>query len=369
MSRTDRQTATDHLTNADTVPISREQTPVTITLATTPHRRRLPVARAIALAAGVSAMSGLGLVVAGPAGASTLDGTATITSPGTTTEINSGGSATQFTVTLPAQAACDGDTATDGYHVYSYLLPQGTPLSGVSFAGGSPTKGLGLFEAVGTYYGPVNTAIGTGQIVGIPNDFEWAPMIADAYLPLTGAGGLLYSGSGATASGIWEAGLTCANTDGVPVDNWNTEVMFTASSSDPNGFVWSAVPGAPTTTTTTTTTTTASSTTTTTSATSTTDPGSATSTTTSTNPDSSTSTTSTTAAAATSGDDNGTGSSVDAASTSPTGSSGTTGGTLAFTGIRATRDIGIGLLGVGLGLMLLGWGYRRRIRAGRQAGQ
>ena len=126
-------------------------------------------------------------------------------------------------------------------YVYSYLLPLGTALSGVTFEG-APNKGLGLF-AGGTYYGPVNTAIGTGQIVGIPNDFDWAPIITNNYIPLTGSGGLLYTGSGSSASGIWNAGIVCANSSGVPVDNWNTEVTFLASSTDANGFVWTAVPG------------------------------------------------------------------------------------------------------------------------------
>ena len=96
-------------------------------------------------------------------------------------------------------------------------------------------QGYGLVDNIGTYYGPVNTAIGTGQIVGIPNNFEWAPIIAKSYVPLTGSSGLLYTGSGTSASGIWEAGIVCANTSGVPVDNWNTEVTFAAKASDTNG--------------------------------------------------------------------------------------------------------------------------------------
>ena len=178
-----------------------------------------------------------------PAGAATVNGIATIASPGTTTPLASGGSATQFTVSLPPQAACSGDTATGGYHVFSYLAPQGDGPLRVSFPGGVPIEGLGLVDTLGTYYGPVNTAIGTGQIIGIPNDFEWAPMITNSYIALTGAGGLLYTGSGSTASGVWEAGIACANASGAPIDNWNTEVTFSASSSDSNGFVWSAVPG------------------------------------------------------------------------------------------------------------------------------
>ena len=58
----------------------------------------------------------------GVAGASTLDGVANIASPGTTNSLTSGGSETEFTLSLPPQAACSGDTETDGYHVFSYLV-------------------------------------------------------------------------------------------------------------------------------------------------------------------------------------------------------------------------------------------------------
>lgn len=197
------------------------------------HSARLSLAVVLTLA---TAVAGLVLATGGPAGASTLNGVATIASPGTSTALTSGGSTTQFTVSLPAQAACDGDTATDGYHVYSYLVEEGTALSSVTFLS-HPSAGYGLYQANGQYYGPVNTAVSTGAIPNpLPNDFEWAG--------LTGHGvSLLYTGSGSTASGIWEAGIACANSSGTLTDNWNTQVTFKASSSDPNGYTWTAVPG------------------------------------------------------------------------------------------------------------------------------
>ncbi len=202
--------------------------------------RRLANAAAAAVAATV--MVATIAATAPPAGASTVDGIATIAQPGTTTPLLSGASTDPFTVALPSGASCDGDTASGGYHVYSYLLPAGTALSSVTFVS-HPSAGLGFFNPSGTYFGPVNTAIGTGEIPSLPNNFEWAPIIANNYIPLTGAGGLLYTGSGTTASGVWEAGIVCANSSGAPVDNWNTEVTFSANATDTNGFVWSAVPG------------------------------------------------------------------------------------------------------------------------------
>ena len=66
---------------------------------------------------------------------------------------------------------------------------------------------------------------------------QWAPLVTSFGVTTDQ---LLY-GTGNT-SGVWEAGILCAK-NGVPTDNWNTEVTFTANGSDANGFVWSAVPG------------------------------------------------------------------------------------------------------------------------------
>jgi hypothetical protein len=167
-----------------------------------------------------------------------VGGMATIAPPGTTavTPLESGASTTEFTVALPANAACAGDTAHQGFHVYSYLVRRGTDLSAVTFVN-YPSAGYGIVDTTGTYYGVVNTAISTGQIIGIPNDFKWAPLV-------TTDGGsvalsqLLYSGT----TGVWETGIACADTHGKLSADWNTEITFSASSNDPHGFTWSTVP-------------------------------------------------------------------------------------------------------------------------------
>ncbi|HEY5251561.1 MAG TPA: fibronectin type III domain-containing protein [Acidimicrobiales bacterium] len=182
---------------------------------------------------------GLSLATASaPASAATLGAHATITNPATSAALSSGGSQTTFTVVLPPQAACSGDTAANGYHVSSFLVPLATNITTVSFVGGSPSQGLGLVNENG-YYGSANTAPTTGQVIDIPADFEWAD------LQNVGAtASSLDNGS----SAIWEAGLVCENASGTVTDYWSTYVTFTASGSDPNGFVWTAsfLPGAPT---------------------------------------------------------------------------------------------------------------------------
>lgn len=201
------------------------------------RRIRTPRSALSLVVAGVLAIAGATLTGVGTASASTLDGIATIQSP-TNAPLTSGGSTTQFTVALPANAACSGDTASGGYHVYSYLVKQGTNISSLTF-GTLPSAGYGLLDANGTYFGPANTAITTGQIIGIPTDLEWEPLANG--VGLAPPGGLLYSSG---TSGIWEAGIACANTSGVLTDYWNTEITFSSSGSDPNGFVWSVAPPA-----------------------------------------------------------------------------------------------------------------------------
>ena len=46
-------------------------------------------------------------------------------------------------------------------------------------------------------------------------------------------------------TGVWEAGILCANNTTHVTDYWNTEITFSADSNDSPGFTWSAVSGDP----------------------------------------------------------------------------------------------------------------------------
>jgi hypothetical protein len=192
------------------------------------------VSRCAAAATVPVAAGWLALLLAGPAGAASLGGAATIAPPGATaaTPLMSGGSATTFTVALPPSAACSGDTMHAGYHVYSYLVKSGTDLADVRFTD-LPSVGYGIVSNGGRYYGPVNTGMRTGEIVEIPNDFAWAHLVrgGGGNIPLSQ---LLYAGS----SGAWDTGLACANTHGTLSNDWNTEITFLANAADRAGFVW-----------------------------------------------------------------------------------------------------------------------------------
>ncbi len=199
---------------------------------------RLRSLRAAGLCAALTTSVALGALLFAPlAAAATVVSTATIAAPGATArgELSAGGSSTVFTVALPANASCPADTAHHGYRVYSYLEPKGSDLSAVRFID-FPSRGYGMVDPSGRYYGAINTALGTGQIVGIPNDFEWGPLVRS--VPLSRL-------VGGTNHGVWEAGIACATTRGALARYWNTQVTFTADAGDARGFAWHAVPGPP----------------------------------------------------------------------------------------------------------------------------
>jgi hypothetical protein len=184
------------------------------------------LAGGVAVAGGV-ALVGPALAGVGPAGAATASAEL-IARPGTSTPLGSGGSATPYGVVLPAGASCPGDTAHDGDHVYSYLVPKGASPTDVSFKTGIPSRWFG-YIAEGAYYGAVNTAESTGQIVGLPTSFTWARLTASDLFP------------GGARTATWEGGIACADTHGVVTDYWNSEIRFTADASDPGGFTWVVV--------------------------------------------------------------------------------------------------------------------------------
>jgi hypothetical protein len=162
--------------------------------------------------------------VAGAASASTE----VITRPDQSVPLNSGGSATEYGVALPSGAGCPGDTAHDGYHVFSYLVPKGVSPTAVSFLTGDPSRYFG-YIAEGAYFGAVNTAQVTGQIVTLPPAFTWSRLTPQDLFA-----------HGVTSS-IWDGGIACANVHGVVTNYWNSEVLFTASSTDPGGFTWRVI--------------------------------------------------------------------------------------------------------------------------------
>jgi hypothetical protein len=186
-----------------------------------------PARRAVVVALAVLACTAAVAGTAQVAGAATAGGEVLVT-PGTTRALTSGASTTPYGVVLPAGASCPGDTAHDGYHVFTYLVPAGDSPTDVSFRTGDPSKWYG-YVAEGAYIGAINTAESTGQIVGLPTSFVWTRLTPQILFP-----------DGAHTA-VWNGGIACADTHGQVTDYWNSTIRFTADASDPHGFTWRVI--------------------------------------------------------------------------------------------------------------------------------
>ena len=102
----------------------------------------------------------------------------------------SGGSTTQFGLSLPAQqggeggssaASCANYSQSNPQQLDSYLVPEGTDPSTVTFSDAGPSTGGGLF-ANGSYYGFI-TIVGTsGQLPSLPDRLRMGA-VADRQCP------------------------------------------------------------------------------------------------------------------------------------------------------------------------------------------
>jgi hypothetical protein len=181
---------------------------------------------AVSAAVAVAALVLVGTSSAGAAG--TNSGAAVPTNPADNTPLTSGGSATEWTLNLPAQAACSGDTANQGFHIFSYVVPASVDPATLTFnAASGPSSGNPLVDVTGSAYTAKNTAVNTGQVTQIPS-FDWR------LFATTDQGGTRL----ALPPGGYNVGIACANTTGQGDRFWNVVVTFTASASDPNGETW-----------------------------------------------------------------------------------------------------------------------------------
>lgn len=226
-------------------------------------------AAGVALAT-ISAMSFVGV---GTASAATSDGTATLVtgSNSSTTPLTNGNSDTVYGVNLQASAQaangvvnnrpdCSADSATGSTTVYIYLVHQGEDPTKLNETAGEPgtlpdaSTTLTMFDSNGTVEtnqtGPFgntqNTAAGTGQINLPPTqNFTWGQITASTGggVPLTGASGLLYSGT----TGVWHGGYVCYKAGTGVTDWWGFTVTFTqaATGGGSQGFTWTVTPDQP----------------------------------------------------------------------------------------------------------------------------
>jgi hypothetical protein len=149
------------------------------------------------------------------------------------TPLRSSGSRGMFALSVPSDARCPGDSSkSPWYNMWSYLVPSGTDIRTVHFKGFFPDKGLPLIEA-GRYFGPYPVEKDSGRLHTLPNDFTMARFRASDFL------------SNGARSATWDMGIVCAPFTGEAVDVWHAQIQVTASSSDPQGYIWSAVRPSP----------------------------------------------------------------------------------------------------------------------------
>jgi hypothetical protein len=137
--------------------------------------------------------------------------------------LNSGGSATLFTLKLPDGAACPGDTAHKGYLLFSYTVPVEVAPDRVTFPSNSPNIGVDLIDTNGEPFVAQATGVDTG-VVPQPPPFVWSRY--DHHPE-------------ALPPGTYNVGLACVYNYRV-VKYWNARVTFVASDRDPGGFTWTA---------------------------------------------------------------------------------------------------------------------------------
>ena len=199
---------------------------------------RFTRSRAWAGVAVLAAATALPLLNASPAAAlGTPAGVAEIRNTNGVALLNGGDSDDTFTLRLPANASCGGDSNNSGYRVQSYIVPGSVQPNTLQFDLGGPIpQGVGanfsqaMYDTDGTPYvnaqtAPQTVANGPGQVINIPN-FNyaiWAP--------------------GDIAPGVYNIGIACTLGPASATqmkEFWNTKITVTANpgGADPADINW-----------------------------------------------------------------------------------------------------------------------------------
>lgn len=158
-------------------------------------------------------------------------GKVTITQPASSARITRGGSSTPFTMRLPDNASCPGDSADDDYRVQSFLVPDGVDPGTVRYKSQGPDvpNAWAVYKVTTSAYIQEQTA--DAKEMGDPG-----PILA---LPA------LFFGvfDGALLPGKYHMGVACSLYNET-VKYWATDIEFKADPGDePAGVRW-LLPGA-----------------------------------------------------------------------------------------------------------------------------
>lgn len=141
-------------------------------------------------------------------------------------------STTVFRISLPAGAACPGDSATDGYRWQTFIASTSVDITQAVFVGNVITGASGPVDNLYSLDNPVfdqNTAVTTGAIVGLPTTFDLASYPA-----------------GTLTDAHYRLGVVCT-LNGAVERYWSTAItLLLDGSQNITGFTPFNVPRAPT---------------------------------------------------------------------------------------------------------------------------
>ena len=194
--------------------------------------------RVFAIATVVAVVAAV-ILVANPVRAAPLSAGASPTA-GQTLSVLSGNQITPFTFSYTGDNSCEGDSATDGFRVNSFMVPGSVDVSQLIYTAGGPIAPDGV-----TFARPLfsdasnapqfgrNTAPTTGVITG-----------GNLLQPLSFAA--LAAGGIAVPDGAYKIGLACT-LFGATEQYWQSLITVSGSTSDPMAFEWAfgTVPPAP----------------------------------------------------------------------------------------------------------------------------
>jgi hypothetical protein len=172
----------------------------------------------------VAAMSMAGSAVA----AGTREGDVTIVDiEGSYGALQHGGSATLWTLRLPDNAACPGDSMHEDWRIQTFLVPASVETTTLRYDAQKP-QGTGKWPLYTDTTHPLT------QVMLRPNDAAGKPGYVDAFPPMSF--GVFPPGT--LKDGTYKMGVACTyfrETAKV----WDTQIVITSSAGDkPGGFVW-----------------------------------------------------------------------------------------------------------------------------------
>jgi hypothetical protein len=142
-----------------------------------------------------------------------------------------GGSTTEFSLELPAESDCPGDSEHDSWRVQTFLVPSTIDPGTLTWAIGPQSDAGTVYSLYDTFTQPVIEGLlpsndGTGKPARITT---LPPMDFAVFVP-----------KGTLAAGTYRVGVACTNF-GATGPYWDTELTVSADASDePAGLAWAA---------------------------------------------------------------------------------------------------------------------------------